>query len=683
MQSSIRSPEPEDLHGPHPFAPDTPPQDILATLWNKFYAWEYGHTLSLLQGLKCDSNLRADDHIHRMGNEAPTHQTTQPSEVDIQETEAFEVVDYDEYGGKEISTLLAVVSNEAADLNGKVWLPNPRYTTCTSTSSNIYNHSQNTDILIASFACFADEPSFDLDRYLRYHDRFAWQCDFHDPDYEVIKLEVIGVLHFQQGLSFDEIDELIGNRSLVLPAFNKLHVSAADGLVWEACQRDYLYQWPVTWMSPLDTLRKVKQHYSTVKTDLFSQVQLASTLFCPNFGCLVSSLKPCPVHNAPAIREVKPTITSKKYDTRSRPCSGSCFQHIQENLDDDALEYLCWPDGSKDLEELESMMKLAPDGLPCDLSIILRKPCDQIFANRKRSFRDEEIPSDDEDVDPRTRKKAFEYLDSPQEKMNTKTGVIDITMYPPIPPCSHNGPCSLSTCSCYKERYHCVRECRCDKDCTNRRKGCNCKPQKKNWGKPSKEALCKDISLCSCRLEMMECDPELCKGCACRNTDTKGRARCTNNNVQHGRFNRLRIQRSEWGYGAYAAEPIPKGAIVGVYVGEHMLAPHPETEEMLQKHTGLNYAFGLYGNTVIDSKSAGNETRYLNHANDPDANCIGSSIVLHNTQAIILESTKKIKMGEQLLLNYGEKYWNPDGKDDESSDGEEGLSNSNSEASED
>ncbi|KAF5324813.1 hypothetical protein D9611_004468 [Ephemerocybe angulata] len=187
-----------------------------------------------------------------------------------------------------------------------------------------------------------------------------------------------------------------------------------------------------------------------------------------------------------------------------------------------------------------------------------------------------------------------------------------------------------------------------------------------------------------------------------KSQDTKGRARCTNNNVQHGRFNRLRIQRSEWGYGAYAAEPIPKGAIVGgeqqyitcqsfqrltidlpVYVGEHMLAPHPETEEMLQKHTGLNYAFGLYGNTVIDSKSAGNETRYLNHANDPDANCIGSSIVLHNTQAIILESTKKIKMGEQLLLNYGEKYWNPDGKDDESSDGEEGLSNSNSEASED
>lgn len=43
----------------------------------------------------------------------------------------------------------------------------------------------------------------------------------------------------------------------------------------------------------------------------------------------------------------------------------------------------------------------------------------------------------------------------------------------------------------------------------------------------------------------------------------------------------------------------------------------------VQKHIKYNYSFGLTGNIILDSHSIGNETRYLNHSDDP--NCIAKS----------------------------------------------------------
>ncbi|RXW24257.1 hypothetical protein EST38_g1608 [Candolleomyces aberdarensis] len=54
------------------------------------------------------------------------------------------------------------------------------------------------------------------------------------------------------------------------------------------------------------------------------------------------------------------------------------------------LNYLHWQD-SEDLEMLRNILKLSPDALPCDLAVICRKPCDQVFANRKSLFPDEDI----------------------------------------------------------------------------------------------------------------------------------------------------------------------------------------------------------------------------------------------------------------------------------------------------
>ena len=41
---------------------------------------------------------------------------------------------------------------------------------------------------------------------------------------------------------------------------------------------------------------------------------------------------------------------------------------------------------------------------------------------------------------------------------------------------------------------------------------------------------------------------------------------------------------------------------------------------MLRNHVGLNYSFSLNSEVNIDSARVGNETRYINHANDDRAN---------------------------------------------------------------
>ncbi|RXW24230.1 hypothetical protein EST38_g1607 [Candolleomyces aberdarensis] len=144
--------------------------------------------------------------------------------------------------------------------------------------------------------------------------------------------------------------------------------------------------------------------------------------------------------------------------------------------------------------------------------------------------------------------------------------------------------------------------------------------------------------------------------------------RCKNNDIQQGRFQRVIVKKSDWGYGAFAASNIAQGAYIGDYIGEleNQAESDPEILDRIQKFLGLNYSFELFDQMTIDARNAGNETRYLNHGNDDKANCVADVINVHNTQRIVLQTNRKIKRGKELLLNYGENYWkDPEGSEDE------------------
>lgn len=308
---------------------------------------------------------------------------------------------------------------------------------------------------------------------------------------------------------------------------------------------------------------------------------------------------------------------------------------------------------------LRSVLRLEPEASPCELSVVLRKPCDRIFANRKKIYPDEEIVKEQF---PNTVRLPTIYLDAPRQVPTETSNETLTALWLPIPPCSHIGPCTRKVCSCVDNGLHCDRNCRCVIQCANRRKGCKCKHRKKRSKNGVKIMLCMSEDTCSCRASCRECDPELCLGCECRNQGKRKRPKCGNSSVQAARFPRIRVSPSKWGYGAFAAEPIAEGTIIGDYVGEFESGgvddDAVEVQDMIKKHLELNYSFGIEGtDRVIDAKTAGNEMRYLNHGTGFPLNCDAKQIMVHNTNHIVIETARKVKAGEELLLNYGEKYW--------------------------
>lgn len=183
--SSFLSPEPE-LYVPIPLPLDAQPQEIWGTLYNKFYDWHYHECLSLLEGLKVyPADLDDDDPTaeHLDQTAQSSRSTTSRNRDRGLDSEYFELVDFDEDGEEDNSTIVeAIVEDGPADRrHNRTWKPNPRYTTCTPLASSTVNFGASWAIT-ARFPCYSDDPTFDLRKYLSFHYRFAWQTDFWDPD---------------------------------------------------------------------------------------------------------------------------------------------------------------------------------------------------------------------------------------------------------------------------------------------------------------------------------------------------------------------------------------------------------------------------------------------------------------------------------------------------------------------
>jgi len=78
---------------------------------------------------------------------------------------------------------------------------------------------------------------------------------------------------------------------------------------------------------------------------------------------------------------------------------------------------------------------------------------------------------------------------------------------------------------------------------------------------------------------------------------------------------------------------------------------------MAATYRGLNYNFTINGTWIIDAAKVGNNTRYENHAKKPNFNCEAQIRLVNGEHRIGLVATKKIDVGEEILLDYGEGYW--------------------------
>lgn len=118
------------------------------------------------------------------------------------------------------------------------------------------------------------------------------------------------------------------------------------------------------------------------------------------------------------------------------------------------------------------------------------------------------------------------------------------------------------------------------------------------------------------------------------------------------------------GYGVFAAEDIYKGDFIGEYTGVVQLAD--KLGESYENNSGHETDYTWYyldeledgPKLEINGRLEGNEMRFINHSDDSN---LDVEHTLYNGQWVIFfVAARDIRKDEQLLINYGEKYWEDD-----------------------
>ncbi|KAG6910795.1 hypothetical protein DXG01_007684 [Tephrocybe rancida] len=106
-------------------------------------------------------------------------------------------------------------------------------------------------------------------------------------------------------------------------------------------------------------------------------------------------------------------------------------------------------------------------------------------------------------------------------------------------------------------------------------------------------------------------------------------------------------------------------ALTEKYTGELLYEVTTICRDFVSRHRGRNYLFQLNPTISVDSAKVGNESRFINH--DPNANCHACVRLVNGEHRIGLFALRRIEAGSELLLNYGDLFF----EDDDSHLGEE------------
>lgn len=108
------------------------------------------------------------------------------------------------------------------------------------------------------------------------------------------------------------------------------------------------------------------------------------------------------------------------------------------------------------------------------------------------------------------------------------------------------------------------------------------------------------------------------------------------------------------GYGAFTNRDLNPKEYVGEYTGlvRRLFRSHPDQNGYCF-HYPTRYWSWKY--TVIDSLNAGNETRFINHSDQPNLELLWALDrgLLH----LVMLAKQRIPRGSQLFINYGKDYW--------------------------
>ncbi len=113
----------------------------------------------------------------------------------------------------------------------------------------------------------------------------------------------------------------------------------------------------------------------------------------------------------------------------------------------------------------------------------------------------------------------------------------------------------------------------------------------------------------------------------------------------------------EVGSGVFARSRLRAGTFLGEYTGSvHVLDPQEYRRLCHENAYVLDYGVRLaHAMAVVDGKSCGNHTRFINHSYRPNA--AEGCLYLADGRHSFFVAHRDIAAGEQLTINYGPDYW--------------------------
>lgn len=206
-------------------------------------------------------------------------------------------------------------------------------------------------------------------------------------------------------------------------------------------------------------------------------------------------------------------------------------------------------------------------------------------------------------------KKKIKKTSSKAEREEIEEKYKNVAFYEALDePCAHFGPCGPDTpnCSC---KSWCTERCQCDINCSRRYPGCRCSPGQCGTDE------------CPCVQLEYECMKGACQYCMDHEDDetVPKEDKCKNHVFQRGEECLIENRQSSIaGTGAFLKVDVKKGQFVGEYVGEHISEEEFKRRSALD-HFRMSYHFELPNcQGSIDAQYAGNETRFINHDDNPN-----------------------------------------------------------------
>lgn len=110
----------------------------------------------------------------------------------------------------------------------------------------------------------------------------------------------------------------------------------------------------------------------------------------------------------------------------------------------------------------------------------------------------------------------------------------------------------------------------------------------------------------------------------------------------------------EKGYGLFASKEIEKGEYIGEYTGHvrRLYRKNPDKNSFCFHYPTRFWSWKFM---MVDSQTMGNETRFINHDDEPNLKpvCLIDRGLLH----ICFFAVKAIAKGAELTFDYGKDYW--------------------------